>query len=138
MTYFFGLLYGAPVPIFSTLNGSGDTFSSLGERCQPAAQSQRIMLLKMIISLILPSLSLSARPGPALAPSVRQLNEPRALLPTQLLTEPHSIFSVCANFLPQSDLFLYVGIRGDVVSQGGQDTRELPRNAEKTETNALF
>lgn len=87
------------------------------------------MLLKMIISLILPSLSLSARPGPALAPSVRQLNEPRALLPTQLLTEPHSIFSVCANFLPQSDLLLYVGIRGDVVSQGGQDTRELPRKA---------
>lgn len=94
MTYF-GLLYGAPVPIFSTLNGSGDTFSSLGERCQPSCAVTADHAFEND-HLPYPSFPFPVcSPGPALAPSVRQLNEPRALLPTQLLTEPHSIFSVC-------------------------------------------
>lgn len=77
MTHFFGLIYGASVPLFSTLNDSGGYVQFIRRTLSsPAAQSQWIMLLKMIIFFILPSLFLSARPGPALAPSARQLNEP--------------------------------------------------------------
>lgn len=94
MAYFFGLIYGAPVPIFSTLTDSGG-YSQFIRRAlsAPAAQPQWLMLLKMIISFILPSLScrlaqallwpllegnlMSPRPPPHSAPHRASQHQPR-------------------------------------------------------------
>lgn len=90
--------------------------------------------LKMIISFFLSSLSpLRAQAllwplleGNLMSPSPPPHSAPRRTVP------------VCAKFLPHSDLFLHLGINGDVVSQGGEGTRRPRKNQRNREVDGAF
>lgn len=112
MAYFFGLICGAPAPIFSTLNDSRGYIQFIRRTLStPAAQSQWLMLLKMIISFILSSLSCQLAQALLWLLLEGNLMSPRPP-PHSAPLEPHSTVLVCANFLSQSDLILHIGMGG--------------------------
>lgn len=112
----------------------GKTFGSLGERCQPKLGCHRGSCLKMILSFSLSSPSpLRAQAllwplleGDLMSPSPPPHSAPRRTVP------------VCAKFLPHSDLFLHLGINGDVVSQGGEGTRSPRKGWRNGEVDGAF
>lgn len=94
------------------------------------------MLLKMIVSFILPSLSCllaQALFWPLLEGNLMSLCPPTHSAPHRVSQHCPCECQSLASFCP----LLYIGIMGDVVSQGGEDTREPPGKAREDEKQML-